>query len=89
MNLIVCCAVYKGDSVTERGLKNHVLSKFHGTGKKPLAIPISLLPSFAAGETTAPSVFAEGTNILINGRTISSTGWFHVCCPYTTSNWGK
>ena len=67
MNLIVCCAIYKGDSVTERGLRT-MSFQIPGTGKKPLAIPISLLPSFAAGETTAPSVFAEGTNILINGR---------------------
>ena len=72
---------------------NVVLEPCHfqipGTGKKPLAIPISLLPSFAAGETTAPSVFAEGTNILNQWSYLSSTGWFHVCCPYTTSNWGK
>ena len=67
MNLIVCCAIYKGDSVTERGLRT-MSFEIPGTGKKPLAIPISLLPSYAAGETTAPSAFAEGTNILINGR---------------------
>ena len=67
MNLIVCCAIYKGDSVTERGLRT-MSFEIPGTGKKPLAIPVSLLPSYAAGETTAPSAFAEGTNILINGR---------------------
>ena len=57
MNLIVCCAIYKGDSVTERGLRT-MSFEIPGTGKKPLAIPISLLPSYAAGETTAPSAFA-------------------------------
>ncbi len=67
MNLIVCCAIYKGDAVTERGLRT-MSFQIPGTGKKPLNIPISLLPSYAAGETTAPSVFAEDTNILINGR---------------------
>ena len=35
---------------------------------KAFGIPIKLLPSFAAGETTALSVFEEGTNVLINGR---------------------
>ena len=63
MNLIVCCAIYKGDAVTERGLRT-MSFQIPGTGKKPLNIPISLLPSYAAGETTAPSVFAEDTNIL-------------------------
>ena len=54
MNLIVCCAIYKGDSVTERGLRT-MSFEIPGTGKKPLAIPVKLLPSYAAGETTAPS----------------------------------
>ena len=78
MNLIVCCAVYKGDSVTERGLRT-MSFQIPGTGKKPLSYSyIKLLPSFAAGETTAPSVFAEGTNILNQWSYLSSTGW-HPC----------
>ena len=67
MNLIMCCAVYKGDTVTERGLRT-MSFEIPGAGKKPLSIPIKLLPSFAAGETTAPNAFEEGTNVLINGR---------------------
>ena len=67
MNLIMCCAVYKGDTVTDRGLRT-MSFEIPGAGKKPLSIPIKLLPSFAAGETTAPNAFEEGTNVLINGR---------------------
>ena len=48
MNLIMCCAVYKGDTVTERGLRT-MSFEIPGAGKKPLSIPIKLLPSFAAG----------------------------------------
>ena len=59
MNLIMCCAVYKGDTVTERGLRT-MSFEIPGAGKKPLSIPIKLLPSFAAGETTAPNAFEEG-----------------------------
>ena len=33
-----------------------------------MRIPSQLLPSFAAGETTAPNAFEAGTNVLINGR---------------------
>ena len=55
MNLIMCCAVYKGDTVTERGLRT-MSFEIPGAGKKPLSIPIKLLPSFAAGETTAPQM---------------------------------
>ena len=67
MNLIMCCAVYKGDTVTERGLRT-MSFEIPGAGKKPLNIPIQLLPSFAAGETTAPNAFEKETNVLINGR---------------------
>ena len=67
MNLIMCCAVYKGDTVTDRGLRT-MSFEIPGAGKKPLNIPIQLLPSFAAGETTAPNAFEKETNVLINGR---------------------
>ena len=77
MNLIVCCAIYKGDSVTERGLRT-MLFEIPGAGKKPLSIPIKLLPSFAAGETTAPNAFEEGTNVLINGRLYPMEGIMYI-----------
>ena len=77
MNLIVCCAIYKGDSVTERGLRT-MSFEIPGAGKKPLSIPIKLLPSFAAGETTAPNAFEEGTNVLINGRLYPMEGIMYI-----------
>lgn len=77
MNLIMCCAVYKGDTVTERGLRT-MLFEIPGAGKKPLSIPIKLLPSFAAGETTAPNAFEEGTNVLINGRLYPMEGIMYI-----------
>jgi hypothetical protein len=49
-----------------------------GAGKKPLSIPIKLLPSFAAGETTAPNAFEEGTNVLINGRLYPMEGIMYI-----------
>jgi len=77
MNLIMCCAVYKGDTVTERGLRT-MSFEIPGAGKKPLSIPIKLLPSFAAGETTAPNAFEEGTNVLINGRLYPMEGIMYI-----------
>jgi len=77
MNLIMCCAVYKGDTVTERGLRT-MSFEIPGAGKKPLSIPIKLLPSFAAGETTAPNVFEEETNVLINGRLYPMEGIMYI-----------
>ena len=77
MNLIMCCAVYKGDTVTERGLRT-MSFEIPGAGKKPLSIPIKLLPSFAAGETTAPNAFEEGTNVLINGRLYPAEGIMYI-----------
>ena len=77
MNLIMCCAVYKGDTVTERGLRT-MSFEIPGAGKKPLSIPIKLLPSFAAGETTAPNAFEAGTNVLINGRLYPMEGIMYV-----------
>ena len=60
MNLIVCCAIYKGDTVTERGLRT-MSFEIPGAGKKATEHSNKLLPSFAAGETTAPNAFEEGT----------------------------
>ena len=77
MNLIMCCAVYKGDTVTERGLRT-MSFEIPGAGKKPLSIPIKLLPSFAAGETTAPNAFEQGTNVLINGRLYPMEGIMYI-----------
>ena len=77
MNLIMCCAVYKGDTVTERGLRT-MSFEIPGAGKKPLSIPLKLLPSFAAGETTAPNAFEAGTNVLINGRLYPMEGIMYI-----------
>ena len=67
MNLFICCAVYKGDTANERGLRT-MSFQIPGTGKKQTPIPIFVLPSYASGETTNAGAWAEGTNILINGR---------------------
>ena len=77
MNLIMCCAVYKGDTVTDRGLRT-MSFEIPGAGKKPLSIPIKLLPSFAAGETTAPNAFEKETNVLINGRLYPMEGIMYI-----------
>ena len=47
MNLITLAAVYKGDAVTERGLRTMLFEIPPNGGKKPIAVPITLLPSFA------------------------------------------
>jgi len=66
-NQIICCAIYKGDATSERGLRT-MSFEIPGTGNKPLPIPISLVPSFAAGETTNRDAFKVGANVYINGR---------------------
>tara|TARA_Y100001937_G_scaffold181_1_gene198 strand:+ start:1299 stop:1997 length:699 start_codon:yes stop_codon:yes gene_type:complete len=67
MNIITACATYKGDATTERGLR-YLKFVIPGTGKKPVDIPLALLPSFAAGDTCAAGIFKEDSNILINAR---------------------
>ena len=52
--------------------------RFLGLEKSLLSIPIKLLPSFAAGETTAPNAFEEGTNVLINGRLYPMEGIMYI-----------
>ena len=37
-------------------------------GKRPLAVPISIIPSFASQDTCLAGRYVEGTNIVINGR---------------------
>ena len=37
-------------------------------GKGPLAVPISIIPSFASQDTCLAGRYAEGANIIINGR---------------------
>ena len=68
MNLITLAAVYKGDAVTERGLRTMLFEIPPNGGKKPIAVPITLLPSFAAQDTCAAGRYAAGTHMLINGR---------------------
>ena len=68
MNLITLAAVYKGDAVTVRGLRTMLYEIPPNGGKKPIAVPITLLPSFAAQDTCAAGRYTEGTHIVINGR---------------------
>ena len=68
MNLITLCAIYKGDTVTERGLRTMSFEIPPNAGKKPISVPITLLPSFAAQDTCAAGRYAVGTHMLINGR---------------------
>ena len=68
MNLITLCAIYKGDTVTERGLRTMSFEIPPNGGKKPISVPITLLPSFAAQDTCAAGRYAVGTHMLINGR---------------------
>ena len=68
MNNITICAKYKGDSTTERGFRTMLFEIPPTGGKRPVPIPISLVPSFAAQDTCAAGRYAEGTHIIINGR---------------------
>ena len=68
MNNITICAKYKGDATTERGFRTMLFEIPPTGGKKPVPVPISLVPSFAAQDTSAAGRYAEGTHIIINGR---------------------
>lgn len=68
MNNITICAKYKGDSTTERGFRTMLFEIPPTGGKRPVPVPISLVPSFAAQDTCAAGRYAEGTHIVINGR---------------------
>ena len=68
MNNITICAKYKGDATTERGFRTMLFEIPPTGGKKPVPVPISLVPSFAAQDTCAAGRYAEGTHIIINGR---------------------
>ena len=48
MNNITICAKYKGDSTTERGFRTMLFEIPPTGGKRPIPVPISLIPSFAA-----------------------------------------
>ena len=68
MNNITICAKYKGDSTTERGFRTMLFEIPPTGGKRPVPVPISLVPSFAAQDTCAAGRYTEGTHIVINGR---------------------
>jgi len=68
MNNITICAKYKGDSTTERGFRTMLFEIPPTGGKRPVPVPISLIPSFAAQDTCAAGRYTEGTHIIINGR---------------------
>ena len=68
MNNITICAKYKGDSTTERGFRTMLFEIPPTGGKRPVPVPISLVPSFAAQDTCAAGRYTEGTYIVINGR---------------------
>ncbi len=68
MNNITICAKYKGDATTERGFRTMLFEIPPTGGKRPVPVPISLVPSFAAQDTCAAGRYAEGTHIVINGR---------------------
>ncbi len=68
MNNITICAKYKSDSKTERGFRTMLFEIPPSYGKGPLAVPISIIPSFASQDTCLAGRYAEGANIIINGR---------------------
>ena len=68
MNNITICAKYKGDSTTERGFRTMLFEIPPTGGKKPIPVPITLIPSLAAQDSCAAGRYAEGTHIIINGR---------------------
>ena len=68
MNNITICAKYKGDSTTERGFRTMLFEIPPTGGKRPVPVPIFLVPSFAAQDSCAAGRYAEGTHMIINGR---------------------
>jgi len=68
MNNITICAKFKGDSTTERGFRTMLFEIPPTGGKKPIPVPITLIPSLAAQDSCAAGRYAEGTHIIINGR---------------------
>ena len=68
MNNITICAKYKGDSTTERGFRTMLFEIPPTGGKRPVPVPVALIPSFAAQDTCAAGRYTEGTHIVINGR---------------------
>jgi len=66
MNNITACAVYKGDSKSEKGLR---LLDFEipSNNERP-PIPVHLIPSFAAKGTDDLGAIELGETVFINGR---------------------
>ena len=64
MNIITACAKYTGHASEVNAMRFEI----PGRGKKNLATPIFVLPSFAARETSIPGTLEEGTTVLISGR---------------------
>ena len=59
MNNITICAKYKGDSTTERGFRTMLFEIPPTGGKRPVPVPISLVPSFAAQDTCAAGRYTD------------------------------
>jgi len=66
MNNITACAVYKGDSKTERGYRLLDFEIPSSNGRPP--IPVHLIPSFAAKKTDDLGAIELGETVFINGR---------------------
>ena len=66
MNNITACAIYKGDSKSEKGLR--LLDFEIPTSNGKPSIPIHLIPSWAAKKTDDPGALTAGETIFINGR---------------------
>ena len=66
MNNITACAVYKGDSKTEKGYR---LLDFEipSSNERP-PIPVHLIPSYAAKKTDDLGAIELGETVFINGR---------------------
>jgi len=72
MNILTACATYTGDSSTKSGLRT-LRCIIPGTGKKPVVVPIFIVPSFAAGDSCAAGALEENTELLISGRLYPNT----------------
>tara|TARA_R100000664_G_C2759848_1_gene150122 strand:+ start:4855 stop:5610 length:756 start_codon:yes stop_codon:yes gene_type:complete len=66
MNNITACAVYKGDSKSEKGLRLLDFEIPSNSERPP--IPVHLIPSFAAKKTDDLGAIELGETVFINGR---------------------
>ena len=67
MNTITIVGNYVGDHTTDSGFRS-LKCLVPGSGKKPVAAPIYIIPSYAAGDSCAPGSIETNHSVLVVGR---------------------